>query len=138
MTKYRTAPLPSTEIPRGIPYIIGNEAAERFSFYGMRAILVVFMTQYLMNSSGQFNLMGEDEAKGYFHLFVSAVYFTPFFAAFFSDSLFGNYLTLIFLSLLFFSFTFFTLPTISLFFVFLFFPSSTFSFLPFLIPNLPF
>ena len=34
-------------MPPGIPYIIGNEAAERFSFYGMRTILVVFMVQYL-------------------------------------------------------------------------------------------
>ncbi len=100
MIKYRTAPLPSTEMPRGIPYIIGNEAAERFSFYGMRAILVVFMTQYLMNSSGQLNLMGEDEAKGYFHLFVSAVYFTPLLGALVSDGLLGKYRTIIFLSLI--------------------------------------
>ena len=26
-------------MPSGIPYIIGNEAAERFSYYGMRTIL---------------------------------------------------------------------------------------------------
>ena len=39
-------------MPAGIPYIVGNEAAERFSFYGMRAILVVFMTQYLRDRSG--------------------------------------------------------------------------------------
>ena len=37
--KYLTAPVPSTEMPSGIPYIIGNEAAERFSYYGMMAIL---------------------------------------------------------------------------------------------------
>lgn len=39
-------------MPAGIPYIVGNEAAERFSFYGMRAILVVFMTQYLRSRGG--------------------------------------------------------------------------------------
>ena len=76
MTKYRTAPIASSKIPPGIPFIIGNEVAERFSYYGMRAILVVFMTQYLLNSSGRLEVMSEDEAKGYFHLFVSAVYLT--------------------------------------------------------------
>jgi POT family proton-dependent oligopeptide transporter len=40
---YRTAPVAQTGMPGGIPYIIGNEAAERFSYYGMRAILVVFL-----------------------------------------------------------------------------------------------
>ena len=61
----------------GIPYIIGNEAAERFSFYGMRAVLVVFMTQYLLGPGGASEPMDEAEAKGWYHLFVSAVYFTP-------------------------------------------------------------
>ena len=50
VTSYRTTPAPSTRMPEGIPYIIANDIAERFSFYGMRAILVVFMTQYLMTS----------------------------------------------------------------------------------------
>ena len=31
------------KMPRQIPYIIGNEACERFSFYGMRNILVQFL-----------------------------------------------------------------------------------------------
>ena len=30
-----------------------NEVAERYSFYGMRAILVIFMTQYLMGRGGE-------------------------------------------------------------------------------------
>jgi POT family proton-dependent oligopeptide transporter len=86
-------------MPGGIPYIIGNEAAERFSFYGMRAILVVFMTQYLLGSEGLPDVMGEDEAKGWFHLFVSAVYITPLLGALLSDGLLGKYRTIIFLSL---------------------------------------
>ena len=40
-------------MPPGIPYIIGNEAAERFSYYGVNGILVMFMTTYLMNAQGQ-------------------------------------------------------------------------------------
>ncbi len=99
MPEYRTKPVASPELPRGIPYIIGNEAAERFSFYGMRAILVVFMTQYLMSDSGQLAPMGADEAKCWFHLFVSAVYLTPLLGALLSDILLGKYRTIIALSL---------------------------------------
>jgi POT family proton-dependent oligopeptide transporter len=100
MTHYKTRPDPSGKLPSGIPFIVGNEAAERFSYYGMRAILVVFMTQYLMNPSGQLDVMSENEAQGYFHLFVSTVYFMPLFGALLSDGLWGKYRTIIFLSLI--------------------------------------
>jgi dipeptide/tripeptide permease len=43
-TQYLTAPLKTDGFPPGIFYIIGNEAAERFSYYGMNSILVIFMT----------------------------------------------------------------------------------------------
>jgi POT family proton-dependent oligopeptide transporter len=98
-TPYRAAPVPSTEIPAGIPFIIGNELAERFSYYGMRAILVVFMTQYLVDASGSPDPMTENEAKAYFHLFVSITYFTPFFGALMADGLLGKYRTIILLSI---------------------------------------
>ena len=62
MSIYKSQPDPSNTMPAGIPYIIGNEAAERFSYYGMRAILMIYMTQYLVNSSGQLELMSENEA----------------------------------------------------------------------------
>lgn len=100
MPNYKTQPDPSNKLPPGIPYIVGNEAAERFSYYGMRAILVVFMTQNLMNSSGQLAVMSENEAQGYFHLFVSIVYFMPLFGALLADGLIGKYQTIIFLSLI--------------------------------------
>jgi POT family proton-dependent oligopeptide transporter len=98
-TRYRTAPVASRQIPTGIPFIIGNEWAERFSYYGMRAILVVFMTQYLMDAGGKPDLMSESEAKGYFHLFVSMTYFTPFIGALMADGWLGKYRTIIALSL---------------------------------------
>jgi POT family proton-dependent oligopeptide transporter len=44
---YETAARQMKTMPPGIPYIIGNEAAERFSFYGMRTILTIFMVNYL-------------------------------------------------------------------------------------------
>ncbi len=98
--KYLTAPLPSSELPRGIPYIIGNEAAERFSFYGMRAILVIFMTKHLLARDGTLDVMTEEQAKTYFHLFTSSAYFFPLFGALISDGLLGKYRTIIGLSML--------------------------------------
>jgi proton-dependent oligopeptide transporter, POT family len=100
MIRYKTRPDQSNALPSGIPYIVGNEAAERFSYYGMRAILVVFMTQYLMNGAGEPDVMPENEAQGYFHLFVSTVYFMPLLGALLADGLLGKYRTIIVLSLL--------------------------------------
>ncbi len=96
---YLTIPPQTTKMPRGIPYIVGNEAAERFSFYGNRAILTIFMTQYLMGMDGQLDVMTEEAAKSYFHFFVCAVYFTPIIGALIADAFFGKYKTIIALSI---------------------------------------
>jgi POT family proton-dependent oligopeptide transporter len=96
---YLTRPLDQKGMPAGIPYIIGNEAAERFSFYGMRTILVVFMTQYLMGAGGELAPMSDEDAKGWYHLFVSAVYFTPLLGAILADVWWGKYKTILLLSL---------------------------------------
>jgi POT family proton-dependent oligopeptide transporter len=100
MEIYKTKPESSDTLPTGIPYIVANEAAERFSYYGMRAILVIFMTQYLVDAAGQPDVMSENEAQGYFHLFVSAVYLMPLFGALLADGLLGKYRTIIYLSLI--------------------------------------
>jgi len=76
-SKYLTAPLSIETMPPGVPYIIGNEAAERFCFYGMKTILVVFMTKFLLDRHGNLTPMSDEEAKGYYHLFVAGVYFFP-------------------------------------------------------------
>ncbi|MDP1579184.1 MAG: POT family MFS transporter [Candidatus Didemnitutus sp.] len=98
-TPLLTAPLKTDKMPPGIPYIIGNEAAERFSFYGMRAILVVFMTQYLRDKSGMLSPMNEAEASTWYHLFLASNYFFPIFGAILADAFFGKYRTIFWLSL---------------------------------------
>ena len=98
--KSLTTPVNTTGMPPGIPFIIGNEAAERFCFYGMRTILVVFMTKYLLDPSGALAVMKPEAAKGWFHLFVSAVYFLPFFGAIIADALWGKYKTILYLSII--------------------------------------
>ena len=74
---YRTQPTATTGMPSGIPFIVGNEAAERFSFYGMKSILVVFMTQHLLSSAGRPDFMTETESREWMHLFVASAYFFP-------------------------------------------------------------
>jgi len=85
-------------MPGGVPYIVGNEAAERFSFYGMRAILAVFLTKYLIDSSGELDPMDDNTANIWQHNFVAAVYFLPMLGAIISDWLFGKYRTILWLS----------------------------------------
>ena len=97
---YLTAPPPSDKMPGGIPFIVGNEAAERFSFYGMKAILFVFMTKYLMASDHvSRDVMNDEDAKAYVHLFVASAYFFPVIGAIISDWLFGKYHTILSLSI---------------------------------------
>ena len=97
--KYLTSPVATERMPGGVPYIVGNEAAERFSFYGMRAILAVFLTTYLIDSSGELNPMDDNTANVWQHNFVAAVYFLPMLGAIISDWLFGKYHTILWLSL---------------------------------------
>jgi POT family proton-dependent oligopeptide transporter len=90
-------PDPKAPIPRQIRYIIGNEGCERFSFYGMRNILTVFLTTSL------FIYLPEAErgsaAKEVFHTFVIGVYFFPLLGGWIADRFFGKYNTIFWLSL---------------------------------------
>lgn len=95
----KTAPAGSGRMPAGIPYIVGNEAAERFNFYGMRAILVVFMTQYLRNRSGALAPMSENDADKWYHIFVASNYFFPIFGAILADAIWGKFRTIFWLSI---------------------------------------
>ena len=97
---WRTAPLNTPTLPPGIPYIVGNEAAERFSFYGMKAILAVYMTQYLVDAAGQKAVMTDSEATEWVHLFNAAAYFFPLIGSVISDGFWGKYPTIMRISLL--------------------------------------
>ncbi|MGP1346477.1 MAG: POT family MFS transporter [Phycisphaerales bacterium] len=99
-TKYAVTPMDTKGMPPGIPYIIGNELAERFSFYGMKAILTVFMTKHLLDSAGQPDFMNDEEAKTVYHLFTAAAYFFPILGAILSDVLWGKYKTILLISLM--------------------------------------
>src|SRR4249919_2477944 len=96
--KYRTLPQDTSGMPSGIPYIVGNELSERFSYYGMRAILVVFMTHHLKNAAGELAPMSPGAAKTVFHTFAMTAYFLPLVGAVLADAWLGKYRTIMALS----------------------------------------
>ena len=93
------APAPKARLPRQVPYIMGNEACERFSFYGMRNILVQFLISSVILA---YVPAGEREsvAKDVFHSFVIGVYFFPLLGGWLSDRFFGKYNTVLWFSLI--------------------------------------
>jgi POT family proton-dependent oligopeptide transporter len=84
-------------IPRQIVNIMGNEACERFSFYGMRNILTVFLVSYLLLDRPEALRAGE--AKDVFHSFVIGVYFFPLLGGWVADRFLGKYRTMLWFSL---------------------------------------
>ena len=78
-------------MPAGIPYIIANEFAERFCYYGINAILAIYMTQFLH--------FGQARATGWQSLFKAGAYFAPLIGAVVSDMLWGKYRTILVFSL---------------------------------------
>ncbi len=96
-----TAPDPNqTKMPGGIKYIVGNELAERFSFYGMKGILTIFMTRHLMDASGAAATLSDNDAKGVYHLFTAGAYFFPLLGAIIADVYWGKYKTILLISLM--------------------------------------
>ncbi len=85
------------KFPPQVPFIIGNEACERFSFYGMRNILQPFLAASLL----AYLPLAEREgaAKDVFHIFVMGVYFFPLLGGFIADRILGKYRTIFALSL---------------------------------------
>ena len=86
-----TAPL-----PRQIPFIIGNEGCERFSFYGMRNVLTTFLVSYLLLDHPEAERAAA--AKEVMHSFIIGVYFFPLLGGWLADRWLGKYRTILYLS----------------------------------------
>uniref|UniRef100_A0AAQ5XF51 Solute carrier family 15 member 1a n=1 Tax=Amphiprion ocellaris TaxID=80972 RepID=A0AAQ5XF51_AMPOC len=77
--------------PISIFFIVVNEFCERFSYYGMRAVLVLYFTYFLR--------WDDDLATSIYHTFVALCYLTPILGAIVADSWLGKFKTIIYLSI---------------------------------------
>ena len=91
-----------TGMPKSVPFIIGSEIAERFSFYGLRSIMVTYMAVAFFNPTLNPLLTAEADAKAneMSHLFVTLAYFMPLVGAIMADWFFGKYRVILFVSIL--------------------------------------
>lgn len=87
MTTATLAPAPAARMPNSIPYIVANEFAERFCFYGINAILVAYMIDFLK--------FGDAKAATWQALFKSGAYFFPLLGAMVSDIFLAKFRTII-------------------------------------------
>lgn len=91
--------------PPGIPYIVGNEGAERFSYYGMRQILYVYLTSLFIGFAAESSVAPTQlvearvHATQITHLFMAGVYLFPMIGAILADRLLGKYKVIFWISL---------------------------------------
>ncbi|KAI7807849.1 PepT1 [Triplophysa rosa] len=76
--------------PISIFFIVVNEFCERFSYYGMRAVLVLYFRYFLR--------WDDDLATTIYHTFVALCYLTPILGAVIADSWLGKFKTIVSLS----------------------------------------
>lgn len=73
---------PKTKHPKGLWVLFGTEMWERFNFYGMRALLTLFMVNSL--------LIKEADAAIIYGGFLALCYLTPLLGGFIADKYIGN------------------------------------------------
>ncbi|XP_034740659.1 solute carrier family 15 member 2 [Etheostoma cragini] len=86
-----TKKLCGTNYPASICFIVVNEFCERFSYYGMKAVLTLYFLTYLH--------WDKDLSTAVYHAFSSLCYFTPILGALIADSWLGKFKTIIYLSI---------------------------------------
>lgn len=97
--------------PSGLFVLFFTEMWERFSFYGMRALLVLYMTKYLLFEPGRAaEVLGYNQLEFFlksvfgemniqqmssqiYGLYTGFVYFTPFFGGIIADKFWGQHKT---------------------------------------------
>jgi dipeptide/tripeptide permease len=95
MTKIKEFKTPlNGKYPKIVMLIILNEFCERFSFYGLRTVLYIFLSKFLALDANTSLLI--------YHLFTVICYFTPILGAILADGYIGLYKTILSLSCLYF------------------------------------
>jgi len=93
--------------PRALPYLFATEMWERFSYYGMRALLVLYMVKYLFDPAHAHEVIGlaafhraleavsgpldpQQFASQIYGFYTGLVYLTPIFGGLLADRLLGQ------------------------------------------------
>ncbi|XP_048151793.1 solute carrier family 15 member 1 [Corvus hawaiiensis] len=77
--------------PLSIFFIVINEFCERFSYYGMKAVLILYF-KYFLHWEDNFS-------TAIYHTFVALCYLTPILGAIIADSWLGKFKTIVYLSI---------------------------------------
>jgi len=80
------------EYPKGVSFIMLTELCERFSFYGLRGV----MPLYLNESLG----MSQTNSTAIVHGFIMFAYICPLFGGYIADSFLGKFKTIFYVSLI--------------------------------------
>ncbi len=91
---------PEKGFPKGFFYIVSNEVAERFSFYGMSSILPTFLVSQFFNPRHVKSLetIASAQANEQTHFFVTLAFFLPLVGGILSDWFFGKYKVILYVS----------------------------------------
>ena len=98
--------------PKGLAFLFGTEMWERFSYYGMRALLVLYMVKYLLQPEHAESVIGYGAVKGFleamfgpldvqpfasqiYGFYTGLVYLTPIFGGLIADRLLGRRRTVV-------------------------------------------
>src|SRR5499426_9866 len=98
--------------PRGLAFLFSTEMWERFSYYGMRALLVLYMVKYLLLPDRADSVIGLATLKSMlegifgpltpqpfsshiYGLYTGLVYLTPFFGGLLADRVLGQHKTIV-------------------------------------------
>jgi POT family proton-dependent oligopeptide transporter len=98
--------------PRGLTFLFATEMWERFSYYGMRALLVLYLVKYLFQPGHMDNVLGlsavraaletlsgpldvQPLASQIYGFYTGLVYLTPFFGGLLADRVLGQRRTVI-------------------------------------------
>lgn len=73
--------------PKGLYLLFATEMWERFSYYGMRALLVLYLTESLLNGGLGFS---DQNASLLYGVFTGLVYFTPLIGGWLADNYIGQ------------------------------------------------
>ncbi|XP_008190251.1 peptide transporter family 1 [Acyrthosiphon pisum] len=84
-------PVENLKSPKSVWFIVCDELCERFNYYGLRTILVLYLSTILNYT--------DDESTMIYHSFIFLSYFMPLFGAILADSYWGKFKTIIRLSI---------------------------------------